>query len=238
MNSIIVSYFSDVDGRTYYSDHGRRLNQELSNLGDDFVIARLNGTGNYRLNCLSKPKFLQTMFENQKRDMIWLDVDSLVHKSLSMFDPLFEKAHLICTSHLAQGQPPNPGYVTKMKASPLGIKYCDEMREFLNEWVSDCENEMKNPNQKRKRFDHEVLLETTLPKFYNKLRFALLDNRWCTWPGYTNENTYITMGIADTTSKEQALIDMGISGDLLTQQLIGNNLMERDYENSSSGKPI
>ena len=70
----------------------------------------------------------------------------------------------------------------------------------------------------------EFLLETTLPKFYNKLRFALLDNRWCTWPGYTNENTYITMGIADTTSKEQALIDMGISGDLLTQQLIGNNV--------------
>ena len=48
----------------------------------------------------------------------------------------------------------------------------------------------------------------------------------------------VTIRIADTTSKEQALIDMGISGDLLNQQLIGNNLMERDYENSSSGKPI
>ena len=60
---------------------------------------------------------------------------------------------------------PQPFYVTRMKASPLGLKYCDEVKEFLDEWVSDCEDEVRTPALTRKRFDHEVLLETTLPKF-------------------------------------------------------------------------
>ena len=66
----------------------------------------------------------------------------------------------------------------------------------------------------------------------------ILDNRWCCWPGRTGPDTYITMGLADNESKRKGLINMGLTGDTLNCQLVGNDRMERDYENASGGKPV
>ena len=45
MKTIIVSYFSDVGDSTYYSDHGKRLSEELEALGDRYSIVGLEGHG-------------------------------------------------------------------------------------------------------------------------------------------------------------------------------------------------
>ena len=46
------------------------------------------------------------------------------------------------------------------------------------------------------------------------------------------------MGLADNESKRKGLIDMGVTGDILNGQLVGNERMERDYENASGGQPV
>ena len=235
MKSIIVSYFSDVGDSTYYSDHGKRLSEELEKLGDRYSIVGLKGHNDYRANCLSKPLFIREMYHKYKQNIVWLDVDSLVHKSLEMFDWCLERAKVTCTSHHDAHQKVAPQQVTMMKASPIGFRYCDEVTEFIDAWVIDCQDDAKNGGN---NFDHEVLLEKTLPQFANKLSFMLLDNRWCCWPGRTGPDTYITMGLADNESKRKGLINMGLTGDTLNCQLVGNDRMERDYENASGGKPV
>ena len=235
MKSIIVSYFSDVGDSTYYSDHGKRLSKELETLGDRYSIVGLKGHNDYRANCLSKPLFIREMYHKYKQNIVWLDVDSLVHKSLEMFDWCLERAKVTCTSHHDAHQKVAPQQVTMMKASPIGFQYCDEVTEFIDAWVIDCQDDAKNGGN---NFDHEVLLSKTLPQFANKLSFMLLDNRWCCWPGRTDPDTYITMGLADNESKRKGLINMGLTGDTLNCQLVGNDRMERDYENASGGKPV
>jgi len=235
MKSIIVSYFSDVGDSTYYSDHGKRLSKELKTLGDKYSIVGLKGHNDYRANCLSKPLFIREMYHKYKQNIVWLDVDSLVHKSLEMFDWCLEQAKVTCVSHHDAHQKVAPQQVTMMKASPIGFRYCDEVTEFIDAWVIDCQDDAKNGGN---NFDHEVLLSKTLPQFANKLSFMLLDNRWCCWPGRTGPDTYITMGLADNESKRKGLINMGLTGDTLNCQLVGNDRMERDYENASGGKPV
>lgn len=235
MKSIIVSYFSDVGDSTYYSDHGKRLSKELETLGDRYSIVGLKGHNDYRANCLSKPLFIREMYHKYKQNIVWLDVDSLVHKSLEMFDWCLERAKVTCVSHHDAHQKVAPQQVTMMKASPIGFQYCDEVTEFIDAWVIDCQDDAKNGGN---NFDHEVLLSKTLPQFANKLSFMLLDNRWCCWPGRTDPDTYITMGLADNESKRKGLINMGLTGDTLNCQLVGNDRMERDYENASGGKPV
>jgi hypothetical protein len=235
MKSIIVSYFSDVGDSTYYSDHGKRLSKELEKLGDRYSIVGLKGHDDYRANCLSKPLFIREMYHKYKQNIVWLDVDSLVHKSLDMFDWCLEKAKVACVSHHGAHQKVAPQQVTMMKASPIGFQYCDEVTTFIDGWVDDCQNDAKNGGN---RFDHEVLLENTLPRFADMLTFILLDNRWCRWPGLTDSDTYITMGLADNESKRKGLIDMGVTGDTLNNQLVGNDRMERDYENASGGQSV
>ena len=235
MKSIIVSYFSDVGDSTYYSDHGKRLSKELETLGDRYSIVGLKGHNDYRANCLSKPLFIREMYHKYKQNIVWLDVDSLVHKSLEMFDWCLERAKITCASHHNVHQKVAPQQVTMMKASPIGFQYCDEVTEFIDAWVIDCQDDAKNGGN---NFDHEVLLSKTLPEFANKLSFMLLDNRWCCWPGRTDPDTYITMGLADNESKRKGLINMGLTGDTLNCQLVGNDRMERDYENASGGKPV
>ena len=53
MNLEIVSFYSDVDGNTYYSDHAKRLIKECDSLELQYDIKEKPSAGTYQKNCLS-----------------------------------------------------------------------------------------------------------------------------------------------------------------------------------------
>ena len=48
MNLEVVSFYSDVDGKTYYSDHAKRLIDECENLGVPHDIQEKKSEGSYK----------------------------------------------------------------------------------------------------------------------------------------------------------------------------------------------
>ena len=233
MMTKVISFYSDIDGRTYYSDHAKRLKKDLDNLNQDYYIEELPSSGDYRSNCLKKPRFILETFKKLKEDVIWLDIDSIVHQNLSNTLTSFMEE---CDITGAVQVPPIREYfeqngralITKIKASPVVFKYKPEVVDFVETWAEDCDENLKNGN----KFDHEVLLDITIPRFIHKLRWGLLDIRYCTWPGSTDKNTIITMGIADGDTKRKGLENMGLSEEMINVQLIGNERLNNDYASS------
>lgn len=220
MKTEIVSFYCDIDNRTYYSDHSRRLriNCNENNILHD--IRELPSRGEYRLNCLAKPKFILSVLEEKKKPFVWMDVDSLIHAELDIFDKLAEDVDM---AFAYQGLFPHIDY-SQPKASPILFTYKDIVLEFLKYWIDMCEENEKSDKQ-LKVFDHEILMYKVIPLFFPKMKVAALGINYAIWPGTSippEMKPMITMGIADGSSKEKSLREMGLQENLVKFNLVGN----------------
>lgn len=219
MKTEIVSFYCDIDNRTYYSDHARRLRINCNENNMKHDIRELQSRGDYRLNCLAKPQFILDILNEKKRPFVWMDVDSLIHRELKVYDELEDKCDM---AFAYQGIPPHIRYQYP-KASPIYFTYKPIVMEFLQFWVNECK---KNIEEGGKHFDHEVLMYKVLPEFLPKMQIAALGINYAIWPG-TNipqgMEPMITMGIADGESKEKGLREMGLPEDVVKFNLVGNN---------------
>jgi hypothetical protein len=219
MQTEIISFYCDIDDRTYYSDHAKRfrINCNENNIPHD--VRELQSRGEYRLNCLAKPKFILNVLMEKKKPIVWMDVDSVIHNELSVFDDFYEKCDL---GFAYQSVHPITN-IAAPKASPIYLAYNDIVIEFLNYWIEKCaENEKTNGV---KVFDHEILMLQVLPLFIPRTRIAALPINYAIWPGTSvpeGMRPMITMGIADGNSKEKSLREMGIPDHIVEYNLVGN----------------
>lgn len=218
MQTEIVSFYCDIDNRTYYSDHARRMRINCNENKIPHDIRELQSKGEYRLNCLSKPKFILDVLLEKKKPFVWLDVDSIIHNELSIFDDLSDRCDV---AFAYQGVPPEVNVLTP-KASPIYLTYSDIVIEFLNFWIEKCNENLENPDLKM--FDHEILMWRVLPIYIPKMRVGALGINYAIWPGTTipeGLTPMITMGIADGESKEKSLREMGLPEHIVKYNLVG-----------------
>jgi hypothetical protein len=216
----IISFFADVDGRTYYSDHAARLRENCLRLKIPFDIRPFVSRGEYRLNCLAKPQFLLSVLNEKQKPLVWLDIDSIVHNELIEFDSLESSAD-IGFAYPAT----NSSEIQMMlpKASPIYLAPNPITFEFLEFWVAQCrENESTTGS---KFFDHEILILRVLPAYISKMKVAVFGMNYVIFPGTdcpSGMTPMITMGIADGISKEKSLREMGMDEYNIQRNLIGN----------------
>jgi len=219
MKTEIISFYCDIDNRTYYSDHARRfrINCNENNIPHD--VRELKSRGEYRLNCLAKPKFILDILNEKKKPIVWMDVDSIIHNELSVFDTLEDKCDM---AFAYQSIDPSKSINTP-KASPIYVTYSPIVLEFLSYWVERCEENLRDQNIKV--FDHEILMFQVLPVFLSRMRIAALPINYAIWPGTSipgNMTPMITMGIADGQSKEKSLREMGLNEEMVKFNLVGD----------------
>ncbi|MEA2080461.1 MAG: hypothetical protein U9P00_11505, partial [Pseudomonadota bacterium] len=126
MKTRLISFFADIDSRSYYSDHAKRLSQACQTFAIPHDIRPLRSRGSYRRNCLHKPRFILDRLNEYCEPLLWLDVDSCIHKPLDIFDS-FTGLDVVAASAY--------GTLGGMKASPLYFGDTDNAREFLRVWV-------------------------------------------------------------------------------------------------------
>ncbi len=137
----VISFYSDVDGRTYYSDHSKRLTKNLDNLGIPHIIREKKSKGSYRSNCLSKPRFILDMMNEFRKPLVWLDIDSIVHKSLDVFDEFKDKVDVgFAFPKVPTKEDPS---IALPKASPIYVNYTPKTLEFMYAWIRSQERPSK-----------------------------------------------------------------------------------------------
>lgn len=224
MNTPVISFYSDVDGRTYYSDHANRLSKNLTDLNIPHFIRERKSKGSYRSNCLAKPRFILEMMNELRTPLIWLDVDSIVHKTLNVFDDFKDKVDIgMAFPKIPSKEDNSIGYP---KASPIYLNQTPKSYEFIYAWLEASEYVEKNEST---NFDHEILLKIFF-KIMNEntgIRMAMLSNAYCVWPGLevVGGEPIITMGLADSDSKINVLRNMGFSEQAIAFQSPGNKFL-------------
>lgn len=218
MKTEIISFYSDIDNRTYYSDHAKRLQKNCDHFGIPIDIRHLESKEDYRLNCLSKPQFILDMLLEKKKPIVWIDVDSIIHDTLSIFDDLgeFDMAFAYGT-HDPRDLP-----VNVPKASPIYLNFTDITIDFLKYWIKLAKETIL---QDSPYFDHELLMFNVIPEYYNKMKIYRLNREYVIWPGSelpVGVIPKITMGLADGESKKRGLEKLGISPEGIEFQSPGN----------------
>jgi hypothetical protein len=204
MKTEIISFFSDIDGTSYYSDHAFRLREECFKHNVPYDFRHMESTGDYRLNCLRKPQFILSLLEEKKKPLVWMDIDSIIHKELLAFDHLSENNADIGFAYPITK--PDQINMSSPKASPIFCNYNEKVIKFLQTWIANCEESLKNGEH---FFDHEILLMRVLPKV-KEIKIGILPINYCVWPNKCPKgiDPYITMGIADGKSKEKNLREL------------------------------
>jgi hypothetical protein len=210
MQTEVISFFSDIDGKTYYSDHAKRLSEQLKNLGISYDLRHKESLGSYQQNCLSKPQFIYQLLIQKQKPVVWLDIDSDVRKPLDIFDRFQGSADVVvaCSTNKLHAA----------KASPIYLDFNSKVLDFLQHWTFMAK-QMANNGQ---WFDHEALIGI-LHTFYQKEGFNMrfIGPEYCVWPGQEDKNSVIVMGLADVDSKKEALKKLGMSEDLIAWQSPG-----------------
>ena len=218
MKTILVSFYSDIDESKYYSEHSKRLTKNCEELDIPYDIREKESLGDYQSNCLSKPQFLLDVLNELDKPIVWMDIDSILHKSLDLFDELSNFDVAFASSN---------GLVSGAKASPIFLNNTDSAKEFLKYWIGNANAVLE---RKDKWFDHEVLFPL-LNQFSHKsspIQIAYLPPTYCVWPGHTTEDTAITMGLADNESKKDGLRDMGMGEGHIEWQSTGNKFLDNE----------
>lgn len=218
MKTKLISFYSDIADNTYYSEHYERLKLNCERLNIPYDFREKESLGSYQLNCLSKPQFILDVLGELDAPIVWVDIDTVIHYPLDMFDT-FGQFDIVAASsnHTISGT----------KASPLYFNNTEESKYFLRCWI---ENTKKVIDEKEAFFDHEVLFPL-LGEFSTKesrIKIAYLPPEFCVWPGNTNKDSIITMGLADNNSKKESLKNMGMSDNIIEWQCTGNRHLNDD----------
>ena len=210
MKTQVISFYSDIDDKTYYSDHAKRLKVQLDSLGIPNDIREKPSLGTYQKNCLSKPQFIYTLLVEKQRPIVWLDIDSDVRKSLNVYDQFDGNTDIVVAC--------SANKLHTAKASPIYFSFNSKVLDFLQHWMF-MTRQMLDRGQ---WFDHEALVGI-LHSFYQREEFRMkfLGPDYCVWPGNETPNSVIVMGLADVDSKKQALKSLGMSEDLIAWQSPG-----------------
>ncbi len=209
MNIELVSFYSDVDNSTYYSDHAKRLIFECESLGIPFDIKEKQSEGSYQKNCLSKPRFLLETLMTKKKPFVWMDVDSYLLKQPLVFEELTHSYDLAFVT--------SNGDLSGLKASPIMINITPKTIYFLETWIQSTERVVEN---NRKHFDHEPLF-MIVNMLQEQMNMAFLGKEYCAWPKEQNEKAVVMMGLSDVESKKENLRAMGMSEDKIEWQSVG-----------------
>ena len=209
MNLEVVSFYSDVDGKTYYSDHAKRLIDECENLGVPHDIQEKKSEGSYQKNCLSKPEYIYNKLMEKRKPFIWLDVDSYLLKQPLAFENFIDEYDL--------GFSVSVEALTGLKASPIFVNTTPNAEVFLENWIL---NSKKTLELDMKHFDHEPLFGL-VDMFMKQMKIGFVGKEYCAWPKEQNEETVVMMGLSDVESKKENLRAMGISEDKIEWQSVG-----------------
>lgn len=210
MKTEVISFYSDLEGTTYYSDHAVRLKGQLDALNVPYDIREKQSLGSYQKNCLSKPNFIYKLLIEKQKPVLWLDIDSDVRKPIHIFDSFIHDTDMVLAcSH---------DRLVAAKASPIFFNFNSKVLEFLQHWIFLTKKMMNDG----KWFDHEALMGI-LHHFYQKDGFVMkfLGPQFCVWPGQEDVNSIIVMGLADVDSKKEALKQLGMSEELIAWQSPG-----------------
>jgi hypothetical protein len=138
MNTLFVTYYSDIPPSTFYSNSALQLKKRIELLGGKIYSEQLPNLGSYASNCLRKPKFILDCLQKFNKPILWIDADSLVNELPLEFDSI--DADVACVEK-ANGCP---------ESALIYFNNTEKSINFVKTWMEGCSVDVPE-------LDHPVL---------------------------------------------------------------------------------
>jgi len=120
----IVSFYHDIDGKTFYSDCANKLKKNCDDLVIEHLIVERNYGNNWIDNLRAKPLFIKEMLILLKEPFIFLDVD----------------CEVLCLNFKIEN---DWGFVKRFDGMPCDfvhyVNYSPDNLSFTNHWIKEIE---------------------------------------------------------------------------------------------------
>lgn len=184
MNTLFITYFSDIPPSNFYKTSSIELKNRIETLGGKIHIEELPNLGNYAKNCLRKPKFIKYCLEKFDRPLIWIDADSKVNRLPIKMDCL--------TVDVACVEKPNGC----PESALIYFNNTEQSKKFIDKWIEGC-------SITDIELDHPVLKEMWFGPSFGEQRKSFADSV-CS----IRKDSDITIIMSNTVGKKQITKDV------------------------------
>ena len=123
MLPLIISFYTpDWE----YPKHAKRFAEECAHLGLEYRIEQRDSRGGYLENTCIKPEFIRDMLHEEKRPVLWVDVDGSIYKRPNFFKDLD-------ADFAAKRMPKNRKRVWHV--GTMWFNYTPDILDFMDRWV-------------------------------------------------------------------------------------------------------
>jgi len=126
MNTLFVSYYSDIPPSSFYKTCAINLKNRITELGGKIHLEELPNLGSYAQNCLRKPKFILDCLNKFNQPIIWIDADSRVNFLPVEMDNL--NVDVACVEK-ANGCP---------ESALIFFNNTEKSKQFIEKWIGGC----------------------------------------------------------------------------------------------------
>ena len=166
-DTIFISFVSDPIDSDFYSAKIPGLIQKLSEFGYDYLIRQYPKDRNYHQNCCFKPAFISSVMKEFNKNLVWIDGDTTLKKSLPLFSDETDEFDIGLVSH--------NGSIDGFFASPLLLKNTKITKKLIESWDDHCTDKIKNGICE---LDHDALKHSVLPPYRKTIRIKLFSNEY------------------------------------------------------------
>ena len=161
---IFITFVSDPIGSNFYSARIPSLLSKLIDLGYDYIVRQYPSDRHYFQNCCFKPVFIKEIMEKYDKDLVWIDGDTNLKKSLDLFtvDQDYDVG-LVSYTH----------DISSFVASPIFFRNTEQSKALIESWESHCTSKIESGICE---LDHDAIKHSIIPQFKGSLRIKLSNN--------------------------------------------------------------
>jgi hypothetical protein len=161
---IFITFVSDPIGSNFYSSRVPSLLSKLVDLGYDYIVRQYPSDRHYFQNCCFKPVFIKEIMEKYDKNLVWIDGDTTLKKSLDLFtlDQDYDVG-LVSYTH----------DISSFVASPIFFRNTPQSKALIESWESHCTSKIENGICE---LDHDAIKHSIIPQFRSSLRIKLSNN--------------------------------------------------------------
>jgi hypothetical protein len=161
---IFITFVSDPIGSNFYSSRVPSLLSKLVDLGYDYIVRQYPSDRHYFQNCCFKPVFIKEIMEKYDKNLVWIDGDTNLKKSLDLFtlDQDYDVG-LVSYTH----------DISSFVASPIFFRNTPQSKALIESWESHCTSKIENGVCE---LDHDAIKHSIIPQFRSSLRIKLSNN--------------------------------------------------------------
>ena len=159
---MVVSFYADFMPDKPYEKAAHKLIKKLKFWGIKHQVVKLSDNGGYRLNTLTKPRFLFEMLTKTGGPIVWIDCDSDLRNPKALID---------CQNYDIAIISKSDGW-DKMLVGMISFNYTSGAYKVLREWVLHCNLASKIAIRE---LDHEALMYGVIPTLQSNIKIKYVN---------------------------------------------------------------